>query len=300
MKHLTLLLTCISFFQQIYAQSTDFAPLGAKWYYTEESYAPPRITPFIVEVVAKEMYAGKLCSKITSSKFHPSTSLPEPCYLYTQNDTVFFYSEMTNRFEMLYDFTATVGSAWVIGGLIATDPPFVSDTIVVDSLSSIIVNGASLKVWHIHSNTNTIDWGNRIIEKMGNDALFAPRYGFFHIPVWGLRCFETPGMEYHLVPYACDTVYWTTSTSAPEYADKIKIMPSPFQEMISVTLELSLDNAQISLYNSAGVQVLTQNVSFGTTQINTERLPAGIYFYTIVEKGLVVQRGKAMKTDGRR
>ena len=128
----------------ISGQNSDFAPVGAKWYYTQPHIVQPKIIPHIIECIAIEQFEGKLCSKLVTSDVGP---LPSPTYVYSQNDTVFFYSTITNQFEMLYDFTAEVGDQWVVGGVHAIDNNgniLTSDTITVDSMSLLSINGLSL------------------------------------------------------------------------------------------------------------------------------------------------------------
>ncbi|MCE2822370.1 MAG: T9SS type A sorting domain-containing protein [Saprospiraceae bacterium] len=69
-------LAAFQLFSRASAQVTDFAPVGAKWYYSEQAFFPPPYGefPHVVEVVGKEMYQGKLCSKLTGI----GTAFPNP------------------------------------------------------------------------------------------------------------------------------------------------------------------------------------------------------------------------------
>lgn len=292
MKYKSLFLAFFSVSYGLLAQSLDFVPLGAKWYYTETQYAPPSIFPHIVAVESKEMYQGKLCSKLSAPG---PGSLPEiPCYVYTQGDSVFFYSHFSNQFEMLYDFSAAVGDSWVIGGLAAVDPPISSDTIRVDSISTININGTNLKVWHI-SNSFLYDWGDQIIETIGNTGLFAPRYGFFDIAVWGLRCYESPNVDYHLVPYPCDTVIISTSTKNPTWENEINLLPTPFQDRLTIVTELSFALETFTIYDQTGALMLQKPIFSRATEINTANLAPGLYYYTLTVKDKGIKRGKLLK-----
>ena len=296
-KYLIIHLLTFSAIFNLSAQSFDFAPIGAKWYYEESNFAPPLIYPHIVESVSKETYHGKWCSKLTRSSAGP---LSNPTYVYTQNDTVYFYSNASNQFHMLYDFTAGVGDSWVIEGLTAYIPnsplPYASDTITVDSISYMLVNSDSLKVWHIQ-NTLWFDWGDRIIERVGNDALFAPKFGFFEFQIWGLRCFETPDTAFHFVPYPCDTSYSTFSKTLDlSESDGLKVAPNPFQEQITITSETPSVVFSFSLYDQTGRIVFLQPNAVGSLVVNTEPLPPGLYFWNVVIGGVMVKSGKCVKT----
>ncbi len=174
-KYLLVHLLTFSAIFNLAAQGFDFAPVGTKWYYDELNFAL-RVIPHTIESVSKENYQGKWCSKLVSSS---NDIVPNPVYVYSQNDTVYWYSPLTNQFEMLYDFTAEVGDSWVVGGVYSTDGhgnPIYADTVTVDSISRIPINGDSLKVWHI-SHGFYFDWGKRIFERAGNDQLFMPKFG---------------------------------------------------------------------------------------------------------------------------
>ena len=278
-------------------QSNDFAPVGTKWYYNELDFAQ-RVVPHILESVGKENYQGKWCSKLVVAL--PSIGpLPSPTYIYTQNDTVFFYSNLTNKFEMLYDFTAEVGDQWVVGGVFSMDDQgnkLFADTIRVDSISAIAINGGSLKVWHI-SHGIFYDWGPKIYEHVGNASLFAPKYAMWELQVWDLRCFETPDTSFHFVPYPCDTSYSTISaTLDPNESSVLKVAPNPFQEEITITSGTQSIVFSFSLYDQTGRTVFFKPNAAGNLVVNTEPLTPGLYYWNIVIGGVIVKSGKCVKT----
>lgn len=293
-----LLLTCLTAyccFTSLHAQSFDFAPIGAKWYYTELDDVPPAIIPHVMECTAKEMFHGKLCSKIIVPSIGP---LESPVHLYTQNDTVFFYSTVTDQFEMLYDFRAKEGDTWVVGGVLSYDNvgnPLYADTIRVDSVRSISVNGENLKVWYI-TDGYYYDWGGRIFEKAGNDMLFAPKFGLWELTIWGLRCFETPDQLYHFDSFPCDTSYSLISNAYnPEDAYKIAITPNPFYDKITISSDASFNGGIIRLYDQLGKLMLEKPLTAGVTTFETQALPAGIYFWKISDVEKRIKTGRIVK-----
>ncbi len=296
MKNLLLLcLTACTCLSGLPAQNLDFAPVGAKWYYSEGHDVPPSIIPHIMECTSKELFQGKWCSKLVSSSVGP---LSNPAYIYTQNDTVFFYSETTARFEMLYDFSATVGDSWVVGGIMAKDGegnPIFSDTITVDSISQITISGESLKVWHI-SHSIYYDWGRRIFEKAGNDMLFAPKFGLGELQIYGLRCFETPDLSLHFVPYPCDTSYSTFSkTYDIAGINDIKVSPNPFTDRLSLTWASPAAGFTFSMYDQFGRLVsYTENLG-SELAINTKNLPSGIYHWNVQSGRRILIGGRCIK-----
>lgn len=276
------------------AQNDEFAPVGTKWYYSDLDFAL-RDIPHIIESVGKENYQGKLCSKLVTSDVGP---LPSPTYVYSQNDTVFFYSMLTNQFEILYDFTAEVGDQWVVGGVYSRDDngnELFADTITVDSISLLLINGVNLKVWHI-SHGFFYDWGKQIVENIGNLSLFAPKYAMWELQVWGLRCFETPDTIFHFVPYPCDTIYSTISaTQYPEEETGITVSPNPFHEQFVVISDSQQLQFSFWLFDSTGRLIRRDQNIVGNLEVNTESLPSGIYFWRL-EMGVGEHRsGKCLK-----
>ncbi len=294
MKHLLLLLSLLLATTSLQAQNADFAPVGARWIYNGQDFALQGV-PYIMEVTGKENFEGKWCSRFD---YFPDSS--DKLYLYTENDTVFFYSFLSEQFEMLYDFTAEVGDSWVIGGLEGYHPdnplPYAFDTITIDSISNLYISGDTLKVWHI-SNSFWFDWGDRIIEKVGNDGFLLPRFGLFETSVWGLRCFETSDQFFQFVPYPCDTIFSTTiTTSAPEEVLNIQVSPNPFQERMQITVQPLQSAHHFLLFNPMGILILRKEFE-GSFDIETSALPFGIYHWTVEKEGRMLGRGSCIKTD---
>jgi hypothetical protein len=296
MKNLLLTwLTACSFLSALPAQNADFAPVGAKWYYSEYHDVPPSIIPHIMECTAKELFLGKLCSKLVSSSVGPLSS---PVYIYTQNDTVFFYSVTTAQFEMLYDFSADVGDSWVVGGIMAADGEgnhIFADTVTVDSMSKIFISGEELKVWHI-SHSIYYDWGSRIFEKAGNDMIFAPKFGFGELPIFGLRCFETPDMTWHFVPYPCDTSYSTISETVnlKDLSD-IVVSPNPFSESLNITWASSPGTCSFAMVDQSGKLVFFRQNLGSALDLYTHNLPLGTYYWNVKSGNRIMQAGKCVK-----
>lgn len=284
----TALLLCAA---MLPAQNPDFAPVGAKWYYSELNFALKTI-PHIIESVGKEDYQGKWCSKLVSSS---NDIVPNPAYVYTENDTVYYFSPISNQFEMLYNFRAEVGDSWVVEGLQSFDSegnPVYADTIRVDSMSTLSINGQDLKVWHI-SNTLWFDWGGLIIEKVGNDKLFMPKIAWIQAYVWGLRCFESPDEEFHFVPYPCDTVFNFMGSSVTETNTQFKLhaFPNPASDHVFLMPDSDLEggSGSITLFNQQGVQVSEQAISLRDGQpvrVSLKGLSPGMYAYRVItERG---------------
>src|SRR5690606_35315752 len=89
--------------------------------------------------------------------------LPNPAHVFTRHDSVFFFSEVTDQFELLYDFTATVGSTWTVKGL--SHAPLGDLVVNITEVREIEMFGRVYKAWF---RPLTEQWGDRIVEKAGS------------------------------------------------------------------------------------------------------------------------------------
>ncbi len=273
------------------AQPTDFAPLGARWYYSELAFAPPPFGefPHIIEVAAKENYQGHLCSKIVKVVGWPSETVPDPLYVYSQNDSVFFYSLLSARFELLYDFTAGAGDSWVVGGLSA--PQGLDSLLVeVDSVSQIVVSGQSRKMLHTRCQL-FFDWGctitgpntgtHFIIAGIGSTGFLTPDYGLYEGGPNGLRCYTDPSNDLHFVNYPCDTTLIISDTRDVNENAAISVFPNPVSDHINILLEVNMGSPLFRLYDSFGRLVKQELLEGGLHKINIENMVNGLYFWEI-------------------
>ncbi len=284
MKQIRLFLTiaALQVFAHAAAQVADFAPVGAKWYYSERAFAPPPfgVFPHVVEVVGKEMYQGKLCSKLIGIG---AASVPDPLFVYSENDSVFFYSLLSGSFELLYDFGAEAGESWVIGGL---NTPEGLDSVIVfiDSVSQITVNGTLLKIQHTSCPYLFFDWGCEIIAGIGNTYFLTPNYGLFEGGIGGLRCYTDTENDLHFVSYPCDTTLVTSNTIEANTILPISISPNPASSFAQ--LPFAPDRVQVC--NMLGQQI---KISFSNEMFDVSALVPGIY-QVLVEKDGLLYAGK--------
>ncbi len=284
MSRIQLLLTlaALQMFIHAAAQVTDFAPVGAKWHYSEQAFAPPPFGefPHVVEVVSKEIYQGKLCSKLIGIG---SETVPDPLYVHSQNDSVFFYSLLSGKFELLYDFGTEPNESWVIGGL---NTPEGLDSVVVqvDSVSQITVSGTALKVLYISCPYLFFDWGGEIIAGIGNTYFLTPDYGLYEGGPMGLRCYTDTQNDLHFVSYPCDTTIVTTNTVEVNKILPIAISPNP----ASTFAQLPFAPDHMQVFNMLGQSV---RVSFSNETLDISALSPGIY-QVLAEKDGVLYAGK--------
>ncbi|MBK6904101.1 MAG: T9SS type A sorting domain-containing protein [Saprospirales bacterium] len=278
-------------------QTLDFAPVGAKWHCFVYDFDPPPPYgqfPHVVEVLGKELYQGKLCSKLIGVEFG---TVPEPLYVYSQNDSVFYYSLLSGQFEMLYDFGAEIGESWTIGGLGAPGT-YDSLTVQVDSISYMIVSGLPLKVLHLNYLYNGgYEWGKQIIAGIGNTYFLTPHYGLFEHSPRGLRCYSTGDTLLQFVPYPCDTTIIITSTEQVIEETPIIVSPNPFSDDLHIQNHTLEQDLEFFLYDLMGRLCLSTRIKQGDNRIPLPALPKGIYLWKITDNGDLVQTGKIIKAE---
>ncbi len=91
-----------------------FAPLGAKWYFIEESCDPSNNTFFTYEYEVKEdsTILGKYCTKVRSGVCTGFPSCENEYFSYQEGDKVYLYDNLLNDFQMLYDFSLQAGESY--------------------------------------------------------------------------------------------------------------------------------------------------------------------------------------------
>ncbi|MDO8367589.1 MAG: T9SS type A sorting domain-containing protein [Saprospiraceae bacterium] len=270
------------------AQSADFAPVGAKWYYKQISFDSPYPEEFrLVEVTGEEVFQGQMCRIIEGLTI--GCGLPNPSHVFTRNDSTFFWSQFTEKFELLYDFSASAGDTWLIEGLGLFND---SLRVFVDSVGQRVVNGDTLQTWFV-SNVGCFDWGNEIMEKLGNLYFLSPSYCLCENGPYGIRCYLDADADYHFVSYPCDTLLYLGTSTLSAY-HSVEVFPNPFHESISVKSESLSGPLTFLLFDGLG-RIAVRHEFSGSQEINTRSLPAGIYFWGVEKDGAMLKSGKCVK-----
>lgn len=178
----------------------DFAPVGATWHYSEEFSYESGVDYIKLISVKDTLFHGKTCRKITKRHKINCNDRPEIEYVYTSNDTVFFYDPNIENFQVLYDFSAEKLDSWVIKFKTMSGNPLEEVHVLVDSVDRVTINGADLKRMYvtysnIYDNEVRNQYSSVIIENIGDE-----HYMFNFAAYWtevcdgnfskGLRCYE--------------------------------------------------------------------------------------------------------------
>ena len=74
----------------------------------------------------------------------------------------------------------------------------------------------------------------------------------------------------------------------------VNIYPNPFSTSIHITVnEVSkISSCELKIYNILGTEVIRTTVTKQSSTIEISNFPSGIYFYKVIENGIIIQSGK--------
>ncbi len=260
------------------AQTNNFAPLGATWYYDDIYDINTDDTIYItgynqVEFISDTLITDKICMKLKFSYVDSEGVLdPENHYyfMYENNEKVYFYLE--DRFLLLYDFS---GDDWYAQDIYYEfgDSSFIS----VDSVTFELYDGVLLKTIHTHHDvgSNLFFLSNKIIEKIGPLCyLFLYHGGDDSYRPSNLRCYKDSELDIHINPdFASDSLI-------PEITDLQTTLPfniKIYSYSNTVQLENIFEPIEVSLINMLGEKVVNPFIVTTDMSFNCSNLISGTY-----------------------
>lgn len=274
------IITSLFLFITHFGWSQDFAPEGAIWHYSFHDINPEVISYATIESKEDTIIDDISCKKMLEvHRFFNDTISTEWHYMYSENDSVFFYAE--GDFHLLYDFGAEEGDTIVLDYYLTHDDTPLE--MVVDSVEYLDFNGISKKVQYVTClETIVIDFGPMIIEDIGRTRSMFPSYdGQTTSMKW--RCYEDYQNGLLLNPYDigswggqnCEQII--TSTEEISTDSDIIIAPNPVRQLLTV----DGSNGKITKYwvTDKNGRLLTSG-SPSQTQfiIDFQSYSSGIYF----------------------
>lgn len=272
-------------------QAQSWVGSDAQWHYTYYVFG---IEKGVVEFQTDgtETILGKECRVLkksgTSCDYRPAIE-----YIYKENDSLFYYDEEANAFNLLYDFGALQHEIISLPAWEAM--PFDSFYIRVDSVSYLLLSADSLRVQHVtygFKNGDTITYyplspenpEGMIIEDIGN------RSTFFHFAEDGacdgvhiryLRCYSDAGMiDLKFTEEACDSLPVVASIEEVGKEQLLNVFPNPANEAITI----SIPDGQVgyNIYHVFGKLVHTLNKEIlggrNSIMIDVSNYPSGMYY----------------------
>ena len=296
---LTQLFICICFIFQFSngVAQTPWVPVNATWYYQYGVMGPGIF--FNKWVCTKDtMLLGKNCSYIELVQGNYVTGdFFNFNIMYEDSNIVYWYNAFQNSFSVLYNFNSQTGDSWTTTG------DSCEFLVTVDSVSSQIIGGDTLKVLFISSDS-LVDWNGKVIQKIGNTSRPTPdfmTYCYGEIEdlhyYTGLRCYsdDSLGLYETGIAASCDTVI--NSIGEIYNAEKFSSYPNPVEDKLFIEFKSGIvKNNFYSIQNSLGETIQSGNIN--SDFINTENLNPGIYFLKIkIENQIVFGRFIKMRAE---
>ncbi len=268
--------------------SQDWAPTGAIWHYRQSTVNPYLKSYTTIESVGDTTINGQPCKVL--SKMNHWNNNQEFLFMHYDSNQVYYYDNDSSRFCLLYDFNASAGDTFELGCFPSENGG--AKKVMVDSVSSINVNGHVLKMQFYNSPGIATEFTGWVIEKIGHQYSMFPTSDndYFAAP---LRCYEDSMVGKYINEHYYYYEDWNQQdceqiiyTSIDEVANSnVFISPNPTHSLLQISLSNpSLHLQSIRLFGLAANEVLSMRFQPNTQQatLNTQHLPSGIYFCHII------------------
>lgn len=287
---LCFLFPCISF-------SQGWAPLGATWHIgVIESYCCPNKGYRKITSISDSIILSNSCKVLKVEYFNSNSILFKVDTLYQYENNGIIYEYVNNQFYTLFDFNLVAGDTWSTSvpfpspfAFATGNPPDTIVNIIVDSVSSLIINGQNRKLLYVHSQNNDWEFLNPIIEGIGSAGGFHPYiYGWLDFDLPFFRCYEDSVINYSVYT-PCDNII----NDVNEYYHTISdlVYPNPFSDRLIIKYTGTM--SWIKLFDIYGKELIVDIISNvnNTVDIDTSKLAAGAYFVIINNRKHYIVKG---------
>jgi hypothetical protein len=276
----------LTLFFSIIANCQTWAPVGAKWTYTEFFFGGPGNDTMTIRSIGDTLIQGKICRILEKNSWLCDIRSTKE-YTYEDSGKVYFYDNFRNTFQMLYNFNSNVGDTYAI--LPGTDSALINDTIklIVDSVSTTMINSTLLKKVFVHQ-TNFNFWyffGGSIIEDIGDlHYMFPWDYGGcdanFARP---LRCYSDSIIGFYDFGTAPSCDYVDVGIKENLQTKYFSSFPNPSSGTFLINF---FDNSDknILIYNLVGDLVFQREINGIENEIEIRNLMTGMYILKVICK----------------
>ncbi len=308
-KHLLFFLSMATYFN---VSAQEFAPYGAEWHYSNTRKGNIGYTN--MKCVDSVVIEGKHCSVLEVDQ-NVYLSGEVIVYSTANGDSVYWYEQNSEQFQLIYAFDAQPGDSWSFAmyDMSANQLSNIDSVIAyVDSVDSININGIvlprlTIKYNYVGGIAPRDSSKHKIIKYIGST------YSPFDFPLEfgivddispypnGLRCYEDSYLGFYETGIADSCTYEKKGTFTGELEEEneeVRLYPNPANN----TLNISHQNGtlrSVMIYDLSGREVLAQPVSDAAARehrLNLSSLPAGAYVVKVetgsksVIKKLVVNK----------
>jgi len=266
--------------------TSDFAPIGAKWYFPETYAFNPNIGLVTFTSTSDDVIQNENV-RVLYKDNGTCNGEEGNYYVLERNDSIFLYNQNIESFELQWINNAQIGDSWEINKTHNS----ITDTLtcVVDSISIYTLpNNAYSRVQHVTLESRYFDVRQtEIYDRMG---FFASLFPVEIVSVCDgdfegvLRCYEDD--EVGLINFS-DVGCLYTPVKTIENSVDIKLFPNPTFSKIYIESEVHLE--EIKVFNTRGQSVFHEKEDLNS--IDCSPFSSGIYFmYLITESGTIVRK----------
>lgn len=285
--------------------------IGATWYFQSEDPFSWNKSYFHFECQKDTVVMGKTCRKIKKYDHELCEMMQFPYYKYeiafTNNDSIYLLDSLNGKkiFQLYIFRNALKGDTWQ--SIYFNEDRFKIDTITfeIDSVDNVVLNGKTLKRHFI-----SVEYSYPIYNGAVSQVVHIERIGILNYMTeflpsdgscdgWyatGLRCYSDSYLGYYnsgLVD-TCDKYVDFTGVDEITH-DNLSIFPNPFTDKITISSESALRNAEVSIRNSTGQLVHSEQMQSGTNHSISTPFPSGMYFIEIRSEGKILRAEKLIK-----
>ncbi len=301
MKRIVLLTILLAACFQVVKAQTEFAPIGATWYYSyadKENHNP--LHSYVkYESLSDTIVGGHKCRLVASNS--------DTLFFYSENGKVYNYYK--DHFLLTYDFSVSEGDT-VSFDLRGYHNNFSIDTFytvqgVVESVESIGNNNISRYSIKLALND---ELKNEVAspyyfytEKIGQEYRFisgleypSPGMDFGECD---LRCYEDSLFHYTVDgwTHACD-YNLSTSIQGHNGFEQIQLSPNPVYDILQVDNNCCLaDCFNLTIKTTEGRTIIEQNIGQGLSNIEVSDLMPGMYCVFVSYDGILLTNHKIIK-----
>lgn len=269
-----------------------WAPVGAEWYY-DLTFAFHRDIDYAkVYCDSTILLNGENCQRINIDLCVCNNHFCKKLYTYKRQDTIFFYNEDVDSFEVLYNFNSQPGDFWQIR-MKDLDNIIDTVTIVVDSIGIRNVNNKIFKSLYVSYNYEFKFGGgttfsyidkSEIVESLGDinlviNILRKRSFVCDDSNLHSLRCYKDSlvGLYSTGIRKTCDYTYKWTGVEQNSSDSSAFVYPNPVSNI------LKFQSEYLSTYNYEVFDIKGSIIKKGfSNEIDFTNFDQGIYILKLI------------------
>ena len=308
-----LFFACITFCFVLQANAqTEFAPVGAEWYYNCCANGNIAYSHLNYIVSEKDSIIEENNCRVLKQYYDNSNIVSEKFIIKQEQGKVYYYHQ--DKFNLLFDYNAEINNivefTFKYQKYDYDNFPSYKDTILSAryQVESIVINAQNLKTFvtkileedkFVVYGMEILPWHYSYTEKTGYYYEFMPVLDNLAHPAVDnfpmLRCYSDAGFsfvsdEWSATYLPCNHSFITSINTLKD--DNITIYPNPFSDSVFVSTN---NGGNLEIIDVSGKVVYYSELSNGINEISTTRFLKGIYLVKIQNKDNSVQTFKIVK-----